>query len=410
MQRRDLTTLLLHTPFPKKDVHGSLNFPVYDNVAFEADSAEELEAVFQGEKAGHIYSRISNPSVEYFESKIRNACDAFSVTALSSGMAAISNLIMTLGKSGDNIITTKHIFGNTLSLFEKTLKPYGLSAKFTDLTDSKKILEQIDEHTIAIFFETITNPQMEVADISVLSKIAREHKLILIADTTLTPPSVFSAKDHGIHMEVLSSTKYMSGGGTSVGGLIIDYGSFDWNSFDKTRAAYAEHGENAFNVMLKKQVYRNMGACLSPHSAYMQSLGLDTLVLRTERSIHNAFEIASWLSIHSDVKQVTYPGLKHSPYFQVATKQFGDKPCSMLTFDLVSKAACYSFMNKLKLIRRSTNLQDNKSLIIHPESTIFAEYLPEEKASMGIRDTLMRLSVGIEDVGDLMDDLEQALA
>lgn len=409
MKRPDLSTLLLHTPFPKKDVHGSLNFPVYDNVAFEADSSEELEAVFQGEKAGHIYSRITNPSVEFFESKIRNATDAFAVTALSSGMAAITNLIMTLGKSGDNILTTRHIFGNTLSLFEKTLKPYGLSAKFTDLTDSQKIIDQIDQHTIAIFFETITNPQLEVADISVLSKIAREHNLLLIADTTLTPPSVFSAKEHGVDMEVLSSTKFISGGGTSVGGLIIDYGSYDWSSFHKTRAMYAEHGDNTFNVMLTKQVYRNMGACLSPHSAYMQSLGLDTLTLRTERSVSNASEIASWLTNHPHINRVDYPGLAHSPYYRVATKQFGDKPCSLLTFDLLSKSECYSFMNKLKLIRRSTNLQDNKSLIIHPDSTIFAEYLPEERANMGIRDTMMRLSVGIEYIDDLIQDLKQAL-
>jgi len=409
MKRTNLTTLLLHTPFPKKDVHGSLNFPVYDNVAFEADTAEELEAAFQGEKVRHIYSRITNPSIEYFEAKIRLATDAFSVTALSSGMAAISNLIMALGKTGDNIVTSRHLFGNTLSLFETTLEPYGLSARFADLTDSQKIIDQVDDRTIAIFFETITNPQLEVANIKELAKIAKQYKLALIADTTLTPPSIFSAKELGVDIEVISSTKYISGGGTSVGGLIIDYGTFDWSNFEKTKNLFAEHGPSAFNVMLKKQVFRNMGACLSPQSAYMQSLGLDTLVLRTERSVSNTLALATWLSNHSKVVSVHYPGLESSPYYQVATEQFGDMPCSVLSFDLGSKAECYSFMNKLKIIRRSTNLQDNKTLIIHPASTIFSEYTPEQKASMGLRDTMIRLSVGIEDIDDLIEDINQAI-
>ncbi len=410
MKKRNLTTKLLHTPFPKKDPHGSLNFPVYDNVAFEAESAEELEVAFQGEKFRHLYSRITNPTVEYFETKIQHATDSFSVTALSSGMAAISNLIMALGKAGNNIITTKHLFGNTISLFEKTFKPYQLTARYTDLTDPQKLVEQIDSGTIAILFESITNPQLEVADIAVLSKIARDYNLVLIADTTLTPPSVFNAKELGVNFEVISSTKYISGGATSVGGLIIDYGTFDWSGYEKTGQAFEEHGSAAFNVILRKQVFRNMGACLSPHNAFLQSLGLDTLDLRTEKSTSNALEIAKWLEDLPGVLQVHYPGLVSSPFHNLAVHQFGSKPCSMLTFDLESREKCYSFMNKLKVVRRSTNLQDNKTLIIHPASTIFSEYTPEEVKSMSIRDTMMRLSVGIEDLEDLFEDLKQALS
>ena len=409
MKKRNLTTKLLHAPYPVKDPHGSLNFPVYDNVAFEADTAEELEAAFTGEKNRHIYSRITNPTVTYFESKIQHATEAFAVTALSSGMAAISNLVMALGKSGDNIITTRHLFGNTLSLFEKTLQPYDLSARFADLTNAQKVIDQIDSRTVAIFFETITNPQLEVANIEMLLKVAREHKLVLIADTTLTPPSVFNAREMGIDFEVLSSTKYISGGGTSVGGLILDYGTFDWSTFSKTAPLFKEHGTSAFNVLLRKQIFRNMGACLSPHNAYMQSMGLDTLDLRTERSTSNALQMALWLENHSDVQEVHYPGLKSSPFHEIAVKQFGEKPCSMLTFDLESKKHCYAFMNRLKLARRSTNLQDNKTLIIHPHSTIFAEYPPDQIEAMGIRDTMIRLSVGIEDIEDLLEDFTQAL-
>ena len=409
MKKRRLTTLLLHTPFPKKDPHGSLNFPVYDNVAFESDNAEELEAAFKGEKNRHIYTRISNPTVEYFEAKIRGLTDSYSVTALSSGMAATSNLIMTISRAGDNIITTKHLFGNTLSLFEQTLKPFQLEARYTDLTDPEKVMSQIDERTTAIFFETITNPQLEVADIQTLSKICKENKLILIADSTLTPPSIFNAREMGVNIEVLSSTKYISGGATSVGGLIIDYGNYDWSQMEKMNAACIEHGPLAFNMMLRKAVFRNMGACLSPHNAYLQSLGLDTLALRSERATNSALELARWLEDQPRVTQVHYPGLESSPFFKIASAQFGDKPGSLLTFDLESKEACFKFMNQLQIVRRTTNLQDNKTLIIHPSSTIFSEYDEAQKSEMGLRDTMIRLSVGIEDLEDLVEDISQAL-
>ncbi len=410
MKKKNLTTKLIHTPFPKRDAHDSLNFPVYDSVAFEAESAEELELAFRGEKFRHLYSRITNPTVEYFEAKIKNVTGAFGVTAFSSGMAAISNLIMAIGKAGDNIISSLHLFGNTLSLFDKTLKPYGLSVRYTDLTDPEKVEELVDSGTVAIFFETITNPQLQVASISALAEIARKHNLILIADTTLTPPSIFDASETGINFEVMSSTKYLSGGATSVGGLVIDYGNYDWATYDKTSEATKLHGQQAFHMMFRKQIFRNMGACLSAHNAYLQILGLDTLDLRTERSTSNALELAEHLGGNPRIKHIHYPGLKSSPFYQISVAQFGPKPCSLLTFDLESKVKCFQFMNKLRVIRRSTNLQDNKTLVIHPSSTIFVEYPDDQKASMGLRDTMIRLSVGIEDVGDLIDDLEQALS
>lgn len=387
-----------------------MNFPVYDNVSFEFDTAEDIEAAFNGQVQKHQYSRITNPTVEYFESKVQRMTGAFSVTAMSSGMAVISNLIMAISKAGNNIITSKYLFGNTISLFEKTLKPYQFSARYADLTDPDSVAGLIDSDTVAIFFETITNPQLEVANIRALSEIAKKYNILLIADTTVTPPSVFSAKDFGIDIEVLSSTKYISGGATSVGGLLVDYGTFDWSRFEKTKEGFGEHGKLIFKMMFKKQVYRNMGACLSPHNAYMQSLGLDTLVLRTERSLSNTLEMARWLEKHPAVKVVHYPGLESSPYHSIAVEQFGEQPCSMLTFDLDSKADCYTFMNKLEVVRRATNLQDNKTLIIHPYSTIFAEYTSNQKQSMGLRDNMLRLSVGIEEVADLKNDFNQAFS
>ncbi len=409
MKKRGFTTTLLHTPYPMKDPHGSLNFPVYDSVSFEFDTSEDLEAAFSGQVQRHQYSRITNPTVEYFESKVQGMTGAFSVTAMSSGMAVISNLIMAISKSGNNIITSRHLFGNTISLFEKTLKPFGLSAKYADLTDAESVAGLIDSDTVAIFFETITNPQLEVANIRALSDLAKKNNILLIADTTVTPPSIFSAKDFGVDIEVLSSTKYISGGATAVGGLLVDYGTFDWSRFEKTKKGFKEHGKLIFKMMFKKQVYRNMGACLSPHNAYLQSLGLDTLALRTERSTSSALELAQWLEKQEAVKRVDFPGLKSSPYYSISKDQFGEKPCSMLTFDLESKAACYAFMNKLQVVRRATNLQDNKSLIIHPYSTIFSEYTEGQKLEMGLRETTIRLSVGIEDLDDLIEDISQAL-
>lgn len=409
MKKRGLTTTLLHTPFPMKDPHGSLNYPVYDSVSFEFDTSEDLEAAFTGQVQRHQYSRITNPTVEYFESKVQQMTGAFSVTAMSSGMAVISNLLMAIGKSGNNIITSRHLFGNTISLFEKTLKPYGFSAKYADLTDAESVAGLIDSDTVAIFFETITNPQLEVANIRALSDLAKKNNIILIADTTVTPPSIFSAKDFGVDIEVLSSTKYISGGATAVGGLLVDYGTFDWSRFEKTKKGFEEHGKLIFKMMFKKQVYRNMGACLSPHNAYLQSLGLDTLALRTDRSTTSALELAQWFEKQEAVKRVDFPGLKSSPYYSIALEQFGEKPCSMLTFDLESKADCYAFMNKLQVVRRATNLQDNKSLVIHPYSTIFSEYTEEQKLEMGLRDTTIRLSVGIEELDDLIEDFTQAL-
>ncbi len=403
------TTKVLHTHYIKNDPHGSLRMPVYDSVAFEFDLTEDMELTFQGKKPDHVYSRISNPTVENFEQIIRTITGSLTVTALSSGMAAISNLFITLTEAGDNIITSKHLFGNTYSLFEYTLKPFGLKSKYTDLTNPGMVDKLIDNKTRAIFLETITNPQLEVADITALSDIAKNRNVPLVVDTTITPPYIFSSKKHGVDIEVISSTKYMSGGATSIGGLIIDNGTFDWSKSDKFKDDAIKFGPYTLSSKLKREVCRNLGACLSPHSAYLQSLGLETLTFRVDRSCSNAIGIAEYLQRLKQVKSVNYPGLKSSKYFKISRKQFGDNPGAILTFDLDSKEQCFSFMNSLKIIRRATNLNDNKTLIIHPASTIFGEYSPELKKQMGVSETMVRLSVGIEDKMDLIKDIDNAM-
>ncbi len=408
MQKK-FTTKVLHTPFIKKDTHGSLNMPVYDSAAFEFDSAYDMELAFEGKKPKHAYSRITNPTVENLEQRIKNASGAFTVTALASGMAAISNVAITLFQSGDNIITSKKLFGNTYSLFESTLKPFGISIKYTDLTNISAIEQNIDENTQAIFVETITNPQLEVPDMKAIADLANKKGVILIADTTLAPLTFFDSKFHGVNIEVISSTKYISGGATSIGGLILDYGNFDWSKYKKFEDIGKKHGPFAFFLKLKREVYRNLGACLSPHNAYLQSLGLETFALRAERTSENCFALAKSLQNLRGVKAVNYPGLETSTYFDIAKKQFNGRPGAILTFDLETKEACHKFLDKLKIIKRATNLNDNKSLIIHPASTIFSDFDNKTKTEMDIRDTMLRLSVGIEDINDLIQDIEQAL-
>lgn len=401
------TTNILNTGFSKADAHGSTHMPIYSNTAFTFESAESMELAFQGRTPDHMYSRISNPTVENLEQRVKSITGAQAVTAVSSGMAAISNVFFTIATEGDNIVLSRNLFGNTYSFFNSTLRAFGVTPRFTDLTKPEEVLKNIDEKTVAIFFETITNPQMEVVDIEKLSAIAKEKNVLLISDSTLTPPNVFKGKNLGVHLDVISSTKIISGGATSIGGLILDYGTYQWKYSKKL--GDKRFGPFAFNYKLRKEILRNIGACLSPFHAYLQSLGLETLDLRYAKAANNTLELTIYLENHIEVVKVNYPGLKSSPYFNVATKQFGEFPGTVFTFELESRQSCYAFLNKLKLIRRATNLSDNRSLIIHPASTIYADYTPEDRKLLGISDSLIRLSVGIEDIEDLKNDIDSAL-
>lgn len=409
MKKLNFITKILHNPFLKEDVHGSLQMPIYESVAFEFKTAEDIELAFQKKKPAHIYSRISNPTVEAFEQRVRVVTDAAGVIALSSGMAAITNVLLGVASQGDNIVTTKYLFGNTYSLFTETLRDWGLEVRFVDLTDIDQVKSALDDKTRAIFFETITNPQLEVVDVKQIARIAKAKNVLVIADTTLTPPYSFRSKDFGVDIEVLSSTKYISGGATSVGGLIIDNGTFNWSTNPKVKDDAKQFGPFTLINRLRREIFRNLGSCIAPHNAFLQSVGLETLPLRIDASSANAQKIAEYLEGNSKIKSVHYPGLKSSPFQQIAKKQFSTKIGGLLTFDLSSKEECFKFMNGLKIIRRATNLNDNRTLILHPASTIFCEYDDSLKKEMNIRETMIRLSVGIEHTDDLIADIEEAL-
>lgn len=400
---------VLHTPYEKPDAYNALSMPVYNTAAYEFDTAEAMEAAFCGNTSDHAYSRITNPTVQYFEDRVRAITGAMSVTTLNSGMAAICNTLMTIGRANANIVTSPHLFGNTFSLMKNTLAAFGMEARFCDLTNPDEVRANIDCNTCALFLEVITNPQLEVADLKLLSSIGKEAGIPLIADTTIVPFSVFHGKEYGIDIEIISSTKYISGGATSIGGLILDNGTFDWSHFITLKHWYEQFGERAFTARLRKEIHRNLGAYMTPQVAYMQTLGLETMQVRFDRQGTTCLELAGRLQTLDGIVSVNYTGLKDNPYYKLSTAQFGKYPGAMLTFDLVSREACFAFMNRLKLIRRATNLFDNKTLAIHPASTIYGSFTEELRQSMDISQQTIRLSVGLESVDDLYNDIRQAL-
>lgn len=403
------TTRAIHGGARMEDAHKALRPPLYDSAAFEFESSKDLQLAFEGRKNAHSYSRISNPTVSEFERRIGELSGALGVIALSSGMAAISNVALALAGAGTNGVISKTLFGNSISFFRETLSPWGFESRFIDVTNLEELENSIDSNTKFVFLEVISNPQMEVADIEKIVSVANKKNVPVILDGTLTTPYLFNAKEAGVAIEVISSTKYISGGATSTGGLILDYGKFNWGKFPSLKKWFKNFGPFALLGKLRREVYRNVGSCLAPHNAWLQILGLETLGLRIDRSCENAQAVAEWLEKCEKINRVDYPGLKSSEYYNVAKKQFGNKFGGLLTFDLEDKESAFKFMDSLKLIRRATNLNDNKSLVIHPASTIFAEYSAQERERMGVRESLIRLSVGIEDTEDLIDDIKKAL-
>ncbi len=409
--KKSFNTQVIHTEYPKQDPYNSLQMPIYETNAYEFDNAEIMADAFQGKIAEHAYSRITNPTVSFFEKRVQEITGAKSVTAVNSGMAAISNIFLTIANAGCNIVTSPHLFGNTYSLFASTLKAFGVETRFCDLTNPSEVEKNIDENTCAVYLEIITNPQLEVVDLKALSAITKAKQVPLIADTTIIPFCAFNAAKFGVDIEIISSTKYISGGATSLGGLILDYGSFDWsNSLRLGDAAKTFGAKEAFTAKLKKEIHRNLGAYMTPHVAHAQLLGLETLEIRYKQASSNCLQLAKALKEIPEIESVNYTGLEDNPFYSISKAQFGELPGAMLTFCLSSQETCFAFLNNLKLIKRATNLFDNRSLIIHPASTIYGTFTTEQRKAMDVHENLIRLSVGLEFVEDLIEDIKQAIS
>lgn len=407
--KKGFITQSLHTPYPKDDAYNALHMPVYDGVAYEFESAESIAEVFSGKKVAHAYSRTSNPTVEYFEHKMKSVTGAHAVVALASGMAAISNVLISLVEKGGNVVASNHLFGHSYALLAQTLPSIGIEVRFADMSNIDDVRAHTDDKTRVYFFETITNPQLEIVDIEKLSQLAKEKSVVVVTDSTITPPYVFKSKQFGVDVEVMSTTKFISGGAAAFGGVVVDNGLFDWSLLPALESWSDSYQQNALVARIRKEVFRHLGGTMTAHTAHFMNLGLDIMPLRIDRCVANCKALAAFFASHPKVKAYSYPGVEGHKGFDLANKQFSGKPGAVMSFDLESKEACFEFYNKLNLIRRATNLNDNKTLIIHPESTIYAEFSDVEKEEMGIRKTMLRLSVGIEDVEDLIQDFNQAL-
>ena len=405
-------TKILTTKYQKPDAYGALSMPVYYTAAFEFDSAKAMSDAFCGRTMAPSYARIANPTTTFLEDRVRQWTGAVSVTALNTGMAAIHYALTAVSAAGLNIVASKHLFGNSVSLIRDTLGTFGVEPRFVDFTKPEEVEAQIDDKTCGLFFEIITNPQLFVADIQALAEVAHRHQVPLIADTTIVPFSTFHAKDFGVDIEVVSSTKYISGGGTGLGGLLIDYGRYDWSQHPSPvlQARTRKVGKKlAFTARVKTELVTNLGSLMTPQAAYMETLGLDSLEIRYRRQSESTLWLARECQKLPQIQRVNYTGLEDNPFYELSRRQFGDLPGAVFTIDLESKEAAWAFIDKLQVIRRATNLFDRKSLAIHPASTIFGLFTAEQCAEMSVLDTTVRLSIGLEAPEDLLADIRQAL-
>ena len=391
-------TKAIHFSYQKPDAYGALTMPVYHTAAYEFADADIMADAFCGRVELPDYSRITNPTVIYLEKKVQALTGASSVWAFTSGMAAITGTLMCLAASGKTIITSNHLFGNTWLLISKTLGRFGVRSKFIDLTDLQAVRDAIDSDACCIYAEIISNPHQEVVDLKAISEIAHSAGIPLVADTTMIPFTKFSSRNLGVDVEVVSTTKYLSGGATTVGGMVMAYGG---------QGSILE-SHTGFEAEMK-DIQLNLGGYMSPHAAYMQTLGLENLDARYAVESSNTQRIAELLRTLPAVKKVNYLGLPDNPFHELAKKQFGGTFGAMLTIDLADQQSCFRFLNNLKLVKRATNLFDNRSLAIHPYSTIFGTFTAEQKRALDIFDTTIRLSIGLEDVEDIFEDFKQAL-
>lgn len=385
-------TIAIHTPYIRPDAYGSLAVPIYNNVSFEFQDAQEMSDVFCNRKKAPDYGRIANPTVTQFEQRVKALTAAEHVTAFNSGMAAISTALLAVVAQGKNLVTSRHLFGNTLAFISGTLLRLGIKPRLRDLTNLEAVEAAIDEQTACVFLEIVTNPQLEVADLKAIAEIAHRKGVPVIADSTVIPFTETNLKALGVDVEVVSSTKYISGGGTSLGGLIIDYGTFP-----------------DINKRVKYDLLINLGVYMSPQAAYMQTLGLETLDVRYQQQAANALWLAEALKQEACITSVNYIGLPDNPYYQLAQQQFGPTAGAMLTIELASRQACFEFLNRLKIVHRATNLFDSRTLAIHPASTIFGLFPERQLEQMDVCQTTIRLSVGLEAPEDILADIRQAI-
>ncbi len=407
-----LATRVIHDALTPELWEGATLAPIFQCAAHEHETAESLSLAFGGKNNHPVYGRLSNPTNTVLEKKLAALENGKGAIVMGSGMAAVSNTCMALLRAGDNFVSGKSLFMSTYLLFTNVLKKYGITAKLVHTGDSRTLENAIDARTRFIYAETIGNPAMDVPDLENLGRIAKKHGLPLVVDSTLATPYLMNPLGLGADVVIHSTTKYLSGHGNAPGGVVVDGGTFDWNNgkFDDFKPFVDRKGELALLDRIWREHHINFGTTQAPFHSYLTMTGLDTFVLRMERHLSNAMDVAGFLENHPLVASVNYPGLPEHPDHDLALRQFGGKGFgALLTFNLKDEATCFRFIDNLKLIYHLANLGDCKTLVIHPWSTQYLSFSPEARTALGIQPGMIRLSVGIEDVADITEDLAQAL-
>ena len=405
---KGFTTKVVHNDRQDSIEHGSLHKPIHANVAYGYEDARDLAAVFQGEKSGYSYGRQVNPTVSALESKITTMEDGVASVCFGTGMAAIGTTLFSLLRSGDHMVSSAFLFGNTNSLFN-TFGKMGVDVSFVDATSVDAVADAVTENTRLVFVETIANPRTQIADLQQIGEFCSQRGLVYVVDNTMTSPYLFQPKSIGASLIINSLTKYIGGHGNVLGGAVTETGRYDWSVFPNIYPEYQRGESTKWGItQIRKKGLRDFGASLGPEAAHHVAMGAETLALRVQRQSENAMAMCEFLHAHPMIKKVYYPGLTEHPQHRRAAdlfRAFG----GLFSFELQSDVDLWEFLNRLRVIVKSSNLGDNRTLAIPVAHTIYFEMGPERRASMGIDESLIRISSGIEDSEDLLADLSAAL-
>ncbi len=416
-------TLQIHAGAKPDPATGARQVPIYQTTAYVFRDAEHAAALFNLQEVGYIYSRLTNPTVSALQERVATLEGGVGAVGCSSGHAAQIMALFPLMQPGNNVVASSRLYGGTIQQFNNTIRRFGWSAKFVDTEDLAAVEAAIDDNTRALFCESIANPGGYVTDIPALAEIANRMQIPLIVDNTSATPWLCRPIEHGAHIVVHSTTKYLTGNGTVTGGVIVDSGNFDWTAAGKHVSMIepepAYHGLK-FHETFGPLAYtfhgiaiglRDLGMTMAPQTAFQTLLGIETLSLRMERHVANAVKVATWLENDPRVESVTYAGLPSSPYHDRAARLYPKGAGALFTFAIKGGyEACVKLVDSVEIFSHVANLGDTRSLIIHSASTTHRQLTPEQRAAAGAADNMVRLSIGIEDAGDLIRDLDQALA
>ena len=405
---RGFTTAILHGDRAAPIEHGALHKPLHLSVAYGYECAEDLVAVFQGRQAGYAYGRQGNPTSAALEAKVTAMEGGVATVCFSTGMAAIEAVLLALLRAGDHVVSSAYVFGNTNSLLN-TLAGHGTPVTFVDATSAANVERALTPATKLVFVETIANPRTQVADLEGIGALCRARGLLYVVDNTMTSPWLFRPASVGAGLVVNALTKYIGGHGNALGGAVTDTGQFDWTRFPNVADAYRRQPPALQGItQLRKKGLRDGGAALAAEQAHHLAVGAETLALRMDRQCDNAQALARLLAGHPAVARVDYPGLPSHPEHERAQRLFR-APGALLSFELEPGRDVLAFLDRLRVVVLSSNLGDNRTLAIPVAQTIYWEMGPARRAEMGIADSLVRVSVGIEDRDDLLGDFRHAL-